>query len=195
MQQTKKAVLDRACCPEGNCLCSRKTLYDATDPEKPGFWYIGHSGLVIVARCQWSKAVARSDKYALHVLAEKQHAEGLLSAETIKQANALMCVNPGCPRHPAYDRKQQFCTVCQAHYCSRNCQKAHWPEHKLRCKAAAARTEQFLKKLQATHGPEGVVAAMELARKLMAGQHGNAGAREEVLKMLGIGGSAIGADT
>ena len=138
--------------------------------------------------------MARSDEYALHVLAEKQQAEGLLSAKTIKQANALMCVNPGCPRHPAYDRKQQFCTVCRAPYCSRNCQKAHWPEHELRCKAA--RTEQILKKLQAmaTDGPEGMAAAMELARKLMAGQHGNADAREEFLEMLGMRGSAFGAD-
>ena len=139
--------------------------------------------------------MARSDKYGLHVLAEKQQAEGLLSAETIKQANALMCVNPCCPRHPAYDRKQQFCTVCRAPYCHRNCQKAHWPEHKLRCKAAAA-AEQVLKKLQAmaTAGPEGMAAAMVLARKVMAGQHGNADVREEVLKMLGMGESAIGAD-
>ena len=109
--------------------------------------------------------MTRSDKHALHVLAEKQQAEGLLSTETIKQANALMCVNPGCPRHPAYDRKQQFCTVCRAPYCSRNCQKAHWPEHKLRCKAAAARKEEVLKKLQAiamaTAGPEGMAAAVQ----------------------------------
>ena len=178
------------------CKCSRKTLYDATDTGKPGFCYIGQSRLVIVARCQWSKAVARSDEYALHVLAEKQQAEGLLSAETIKQANALRCVNPGCPRHPAYDRKQQFCTVCRAPYCSRNCQKAHWLEHKLRCEAAAARTEQIVKKLQAmaTDGPEGMAAALELARKLMAGQHSNADTLEEFLKKLGMGRSAFGAD-
>ena len=130
--------------------------------------------------------MARSDEYALHVLAEKQEAEGLLSAEDIKQANPLMCVNPGCPRHPAYDRKQQFCTVCRAPYCSRNCQKAHWPEHKLRCKAAAARTEQIVRKLQAmaTDGPEGMAAALELARKLMAGQHGNADAMELARKLM-----------
>ena len=170
-------------------------LYDAIDPEKPGFCYIGHSGLVVLsARCRRSKAVARSEKYALHVLAEKQQAEGLLSTETMQKANPLICINPGCPRHPAYDRKQQFCTVCRAPYCSRNCQKAHWPEHKLCCKAAAARTEQALKKLQATVGPEGVAAAKELGMKLMVGQIGYDDVREELFKMLGMGGSAFGAD-
>jgi len=49
-----------------------------------------------------------------------------------------MCDSPACDAGPATGKLFK-CTACKrAHYCSRACQKADWPVHKLTCRKAAA---------------------------------------------------------
>lgn len=46
------------------------------------------------------------------------------------------CCNPGCPLPDGrFERKKQlYCTGCNAaEYCTPECQKAHWPQHKQLC--------------------------------------------------------------
>ncbi len=51
------------------------------------------------------------------------------------------CSNPDCPE--ASSGALSECAACHdARYCSRDCQKAHWPNHKARCKEVRKELEQ-----------------------------------------------------
>ena len=55
--------------------------------------------------------------------------ENEMAEATDKTVIKHRCANPGCKAVA-----KNKCGHCQTHYCSRECQKAHWPVHKPRCK-------------------------------------------------------------
>jgi hypothetical protein len=55
------------------------------------------------------------------------------------------CSNPSCENVSAEEGSVSLseCSAChQARYCCKECQKAHWPEHKVKCKEIRKALEQ-----------------------------------------------------
>eukprot|EP00599_Poterioochromonas_sp_BG-1_P008781 CAMPEP_0173145884 /NCGR_PEP_ID=MMETSP1105-20130129/8158_1 /TAXON_ID=2985 /ORGANISM="Ochromonas sp., Strain BG-1" /LENGTH=117 /DNA_ID=CAMNT_0014059969 /DNA_START=153 /DNA_END=506 /DNA_ORIENTATION=- len=52
------------------------------------------------------------------------------------------CSNPDCPEASSGATLSECAACHDARYCSRDCQKAHWPNHKARCKEVRKELEQ-----------------------------------------------------
>jgi hypothetical protein len=53
------------------------------------------------------------------------------------------CSNPGCSNAAAPNTKLSVCASCNSvSYCCRDCQVAHWPEHKAQCKEIKAKLKE-----------------------------------------------------
>ncbi len=101
--------------------------------------------------CEVSKTVNNCHVHCMYVWYIKRisvlHAggaevEGEIPEEMRAQFQPLQCVFPRCPEHAANGRKQLYCAGCYVPYCSQDCQKVHWREHKTACMALAAERQR-----------------------------------------------------
>jgi len=86
--------------------------------------------------------------------------------ENMKAALALTCANPACAKKVSNASQLLTCSACRgSSYCSAECQKAHWPEHKVPCKAKKAEEAAKLLKVMENIQTTGSAAGVEVDNK------------------------------
>lgn len=130
------------------------TPVDCTNDEAPvtftqvGQGYVGYVGDVnaeeattdvVLSMCNFASAQRTPPGDPAVSPSGSTHEQALISTQ--RQGKPAVCCEPSCDRAKADGFSLKRCTGCHvARYCSRECQKKHWQEHKQVCKAPSGQS-------------------------------------------------------